>query len=187
MSKQILVITGSPRKQGNSDMLADAFIKGAVSGGNKADKFMSAFNNINGCLGCNGCWSKGGFPCVQEDDFNEKLEPLLERADILVFCTPLYSFTFPAQIKAPIDRLFPYGKENRIKSLKIKESALLICGADDVEATFGATIQSYRYLIGYYKWASRAELIVTNVNEKGDVLKTDWLRQAEMLGKSFAG
>ena len=185
MNKQILVLTGSPRKQGNSDLLADAFIKGAVAGGNTVDKFMSAFHKINGCLGCNNCWSKGGLPCVQEDDFNENLAPLLERADMLVFCTPLYSYTFTAQIKAPIDRLFPYGRENRVKSLKVKETALLICGADDIEAPFSAAIQSYRYLIEYYKWTSRAELIVPNVNNKGDVLKTDWLQQAEMLGKSI--
>ena len=182
MGKQILVMTGSPRKEGNSDMLADAFIKGAVAGGHHVDKFMSAFYRLNGCLGCNCCWSTA-LPCVQEDDFNGKLAPLLEKADVLVFCTPLYAFSFPAQIKAPIDRLFPYCKKNLLRPLKVKESALIICGADDGEEPFGAAIQSYRLLAGFFGWKSRAELIVPKVNKKGDVIKTDGLRLAQELGR----
>ena len=178
-------MTGSPRPEGNSDMLADAFIKGAVAGGHKVDKFRSAFYRIGGCLGCYGCWSKGGLPCVQEDDFNDKLAPLLENADVLVLCMPLYAYTFPAQIKAPLDRLFPYGKEDYMKPLKIKETALLICGADDTEEPFGAAIESYRHLMEFFGWKSRAELIVPKVNKKGDVLNTDGLRRSEELGLNF--
>ena len=184
MSKQILVITGSPRKEGNSDMLADAFIKGAVSSRHIVDKFISAEYKISGCLGCNGCWSKG-LPCVQSDDFNEKLAPLLEKAAMLVFCMPLYAYTFPAQIKAPIDRLFPYGKESWMRPLKIKETALIICGADDGDEPFHAAVESYKHLIGFFEWQSRGELIVSSVNDKGDVKNTDGLQRAEALGKSI--
>ena len=185
MSKQILVMTGSPRKEGNSDLLAEAFIKGALAAGHKPDKFISADYRIGGCLGCNGCWSKNSLPCVQEDDFNEKLAPLLEKADILVFCMPLYAYTFPAQIKAPIDRLFPYGKEDWMKPLKVKETAMIICGADDVEEPFFPAIESYKHLIGFFGWESRGELIVPNVNHKGEVLNTDGLRKAVKLGMNM--
>ena len=184
MSKQILVITGSPRKEGNSDMLADAFIKGAAESGHTVEKFMSAFNRIGGCLACYGCWSKGT-PCVQNDDFNEKLAPLLEKADALVFCMPLYAYTFPAQIKAPLDRLFPYGKEAWMKPLKVKETALIICGADDGDEPFHAAVESYKHLIGFFEWKSLGELIVPGVNDKGDVKNTDGLQRAEILGKSI--
>ena len=184
MSKQILVITGSPRKEGNSDMLADAFIKGATASGHKVDKFMSAFHKIGGCLACNGCWSKGT-PCVQSDDFNDKLAPLLEKADVLIFCTPLYAYTFPTQIKAPLDRLFPYGKESWMKPLKVKETALIICGADDGDEPFHASVESYRHLIGFFEWKNRGELIVPSVNDKGDIKNTDGLQRAEALGKSI--
>jgi len=180
MSKQILVMTGSPRKNGNSDMLADAFIRGAESKGHSVEKFMSAFYKINGCLGCNNCWSKGN-PCVQDDDFNTELAPLLEKADVLVFCMPLYAYTFPAQIKAPVDRLFPYGKESWMKQLKVKETALIICGADDVEESFHAAVESYKHLIGFFEWKSLGELIVTGVNDKGDVKNTNGLQLAEVI------
>ena len=184
MSKNILVMTGSPRKEGNSDMLADAFIKGATSNGHTVEKFISADYKIGGCLGCNSCWSKG-VPCVQNDDFNEKLAPLLEKADILIFCMPLYAYTFPAQIKAPIDRIFPYGKETWMRPLKIKETAIIICGADDGDEPFHAAVESYKYLIGFFEWQSCGELIVPGINEKGEVNNTDGLQRAEALGKNI--
>ena len=185
MGKQVLVLTGSPRREGNSDMLADAFIKGAATTGHKVDKLISASYRINGCLGCNSCWSKGK-PCVQEDDFNEKLAPLLEKADVLVFCMPLYAYTFPTQIKAPIDRLLPYGKETCMRQLKIKETALIICGADDGEEPFHAAVESYKHLIGFFGWKNLDCLIVCGVNDKGEVKKTDALHRAEVLGKSIS-
>ncbi|MCL2420457.1 MAG: flavodoxin family protein [Defluviitaleaceae bacterium] len=184
MSKQILVITGSPRKGGNSDMLADAFIKGAEASGHTVDKFVSADHQIGGCFGCNGCWSKGT-PCVQGDDFNDKLAPLLDKADMLVFCMPLYAYSFPTQIKGPLDRLFPYGKESWMKPLKVKESAMIVCGADDVEEAFHAVKESYRHLIGFFEWKNHGELVVLGVNDKGDVKNTDGLERAEAFGKGI--
>ena len=180
MGKQILVITGSPRKNGNSDMLADAFIKGAEASGHKVDKFISTDYDINGCLGCEGCWSNER-PCVQNDDFNEKLAPLYETADVLVFCAPLYSYTFPAQIKGPIDRVYPYGK----RPLKVTETALITCGADDSEESFEGIVSTYKHLIGFFKWKSLGELIVLNVNDKGEVKNTDGLKRAEEFGRSI--
>ena len=184
MGKSILVMTGSPRAVGNSDMLADAFVKGAQSAGHAAVKFICARHKIGGCLGCNGCWSKGA-PCVQDDDFNAGLAPLLEGADALVFCAPLYAYSLPAQIKAPIDRLFPYGKEAWMRQLKVRETALIMCGADDGEDPFQPAVGSFRRLIGFFEWINRGELIVPGVNEKGDVAKTDGLARAEAFGASF--
>ena len=184
MSKQILVITGSPRKEGNSDLLADSFIKGAMLNGNKVDKFMSAFHTIGCCLGCNSCWSKG-VPCVQNDDFNDKLAPLLEKADVLAFCTPMYAYTFPTQIKAPLDRLFPYGNESWMRPLNVKEVALIICGADDGNEPFHAVIESYNSFINYFGWTNLGELIVSGVNDKGDVNNTEGLSRVEKFGKSI--
>ena len=182
MPKQILILTGSPRRNGNSDLLADAFVRGASGGGNQVDKFISADHRISGCLGCNNCW-RDGKPCVQDDEFNDTLAPLLEKADTIVFCTPLYAYSFPAQIKAPLDRLFPYGKESWMTPLKVTETALIICGADEEEESYHAAIESYRHLIGFFEWKNRGELIVPAVNDAGDVLRTDGLARAEALGK----
>jgi len=185
MGKHILVMTGSPRKKGNSDILADEFIKGAMAADHMTEKFVSASKKIGGCHGCNRCWSKNNLPCVQDDDFNRKLAPVLEQSEVLVLCMPLYAYSFPAQIKAPLDRLFPYGKEAWMRQLKIRETALIMCGADDTEEPFHAAIESYRHLIGFFGWKNLGELIVPNVNKKGDVLKTDGIRRAFELGKNI--
>ena len=82
MSKTVLVITGSPRRGGNSDQLAEALGKGAREAGHRVEKFETAFRRIAGCTACEQCWSKGR-ACVIEDDWQE-LSEKMEAADELV-------------------------------------------------------------------------------------------------------
>jgi multimeric flavodoxin WrbA len=180
--KNVLVLTGSPRKKGNSDRLAEAFIKGAVSAGHDVIKFEAAAKKIGGCKGCKKCWSKDK-PCIYRDDFDQ-LAPLLEGADVIVFCTPLYWFTFSAPIKAAIDRIYAYLSDNRRRSLKIKESFLFVCGADPDMHIFEGIIATYREIVSYMKWTERGVLAVPKVQDKGDIEGTDALLKAEEMGKA---
>ncbi len=102
--KNIVVITGSPRKGGNSDKMANAFIKGAASRGHKLAKIAAADMNIHGCRACDACYSTEK-PCIFHDDFNQIAGAILE-ADVIVLATPMYWFSFSAQIKALIDRWY---------------------------------------------------------------------------------
>lgn len=183
MRKNILVLTGSPRRKGNSDALADAFIKGALSNGHDVARFDTARYKIAGCTSCKTCWSKGK-PCSLDDDF-EKLAPLLEAADTIVFATPLYWFGFPAQLKAAIDRLYPYIKEVGKDRLKIKESLLLVCAADDYSSLFDGIIATYKEIAQYMDWANKGVLTITGVLDKGDIEETDALIKAEEYGKTL--
>ncbi|MHB8124577.1 MAG: flavodoxin family protein [Desulfitobacteriaceae bacterium] len=182
--KNILVLTGSPRSNGNSDMMADAFIKGALSAGHEVTKFETARKKISGCKACNTCWSKGK-PCSFQDDFDE-LAPLLEAADVIVFSTPLYWFGFPAQIKVAIDKMYAYTGKDCKRSLKIKESLLLVCGADEGMKIFDGIIATYREIANYMKWEDKGVLVEPKVNEKGDIEDTDALAKAEEYGKSLS-
>jgi len=179
MAKNILILTGSPRKGGNSDLLADAFIAGAQQSGHTTVKYATAEKNIKGCKACKTCFSKG-IPCSFPDDFNE-LAPLLEKADIVVFATPLYWFSFPVQLKSAIDKLYSFliGK----RTLMIKECVLLVCGV--AEAEYDGIVKSYKLIADYQNWMDRGIILVSGVNEKGDILKTDGLKRAENLGKSI--
>jgi multimeric flavodoxin WrbA len=181
MAKNILVLTGGPRKGGTSDLLADAFIAGAQQSGHTTVKYATAEKNIKGCKACNTCFSKG-IACSFPDDFNE-LAPLLEQADIVVFATALYWFSFPTQLKAAIDKLYSFliGK----RALKIKECVLMVCGVAVDEAEYAGIVKSYELIAHYQQWIDRGIIIVPAVKEKGDILKTDGLKRAEKLGANI--
>lgn len=183
MSKQILVITGSPRRDGNSEMMANAFIKGALSKGHNVTKFEAARKAIGGCKACGTCWSKGT-ACTFKDGFTE-LEPFLESADTIVFASPLYLFGMSAQMKAPIDKLNAYDSENCIRPLKIKESVMLICGACEGTDIFNGVIATYKSMTNYMKWENAGILAIPQIYAKGDIIKTDALIQAEQMGNSI--
>ncbi|OPL11455.1 MAG: flavodoxin [Firmicutes bacterium ML8_F2] len=183
MQKSILVLTGSPRKNGNSERMADAFIKGALAVGHEVMKFNAGLKNIGGCRACKKCWSKDE-PCIYRDDFDE-LVPLLEKADVIVFSTPLYWFTFSAQIMAPINRMYAYLEDNCKRPLKLKESLLFVCGADADVKIFDGTIATYRSIADYMNWEDRGILAVPKVQDKGDIDRTDALQKAEEFGRSL--
>ena len=176
--KNVLVITGSPRKGGNSDLLANAFIEGAKTAGNEVTLFEAARMKINGCVACNNCFTKGT-ACSFDDDFN-KLAPKLENADIIVFCTPLYWFTFPTQIKSAIDKMYSFTHTK--KKLKIKEAILMVCGGTDDANDFTGIIKTYELMLNYLGWANREILTILNLNEIGDVKKTNGPETAKNIG-----
>ena len=102
MSKKILVLSASPRKNGNSDLLCDEFIKGAQESNHICEKVFLQGQNINPCFGCEVCHDNNG-KCVQKDDMSEILEKMV-KADVIVMSTPVYFYTMDAQMKILIDR-----------------------------------------------------------------------------------
>ncbi len=180
MSKNVLIITGSPRRGGNSELMADAFIKGARAAGHEVNKFQSAVDLVDGCLACDTCWSKGK-PCSFDDGF-DTLAPMLEKADVLVLCGPLYWFTLSAQMKAALDKFYAYMRPQAPIKLKIKESMLLMCAEDTEAAAFDGPVATYKSIGNYLGLADRGILLIPGVYDKGDIHKTDALARAEKLG-----
>ena len=179
--KNILVITGSPRKDGNTDLLANAFIEGAKKAGNNTMLFDAGKAKIKGCTACNTCF-KNGHACSANDDFN-KLAPLLETADIIVFCTPLYWFSFSAQLKAAIDKMYSFSFAQ--KKLKVTETILMICAETEDKKDFEGIIKSYKLILNYQKWTNRKIVTVPHVNNVGDIKNTNALKAAKKLGASI--
>jgi multimeric flavodoxin WrbA len=106
---------------------------------------------IAGCTGCNACFSTGR-ACSAKDDFDE-IVPALENADGLALCTPLYWFSFPAQVKAVIDKLYSFYVGKR--PLKIAETALLVCVGTDDMADFDGLLKTYNLIVKYQGWKDR--------------------------------
>ena len=101
MSKNVLIISGSPRRGGNSETLCDQFAAGAKEAGNDVEKIVLREKKIGYCTGCSACEKSG--VCVQKDDMAELLEKMIA-ADVIVLATPVYFYTMDAQIKTMIDR-----------------------------------------------------------------------------------
>ena len=177
MSKKIVVITGSPRKAGNSFAMTDAFIKAAQAKGHTVTRFDAAMMNVGGCRACETCF-KSGKACSFDDDFN-KIAPAVLEADAVVFTMPVYWYSIPAQIKAVIDKLYSFCVAG--KDIAGKECALIACcEEDDLTVLDGVRIPIERSA-ALIKWQIVGEVLVPGILNTGDIEKTDGCRQAAAL------
>ena len=177
MAKKIVVLTGSPRKKGNSIAMTEAFIAAAQKKGHQITRFDTAQMQINGCRACDTCFSQGK-ACSFDDDFN-KIAPEIEAADVVVFTMPVYWYTMPAQIKAPIDKLYSLVVGQR--DIAGKQCALIACCEEDDMSVLDGVLMPYQKSIALLKWTSIGEVLITGVLAVGDIDKTDGCQQAAAL------
>lgn len=175
---KILVITGSPRKNGNSNTLADYFIKGAKDSGHNVVRFDSAFKNVHPCIACNKCGMNG--QCVFKDDFEFVRNNIVD-ADAVIFATPMYYFGISARIKAVIDRF--YAINGQIHTLK--KSALIMTYADTSPKEAEPIINHYETLLRYLGWSDAGKIIASGVWTEGDAARTQYPKAAYELGKNI--
>lgn len=102
--KNVLIISSTPRKNGNSEVLAREFARGATDAGHKAEIIFLRDYNLKYCIGCYACSDTG--KCIHKDEMNSLQEKLL-KADVIVFATPVYFYSMSGQLKVFIDRLVP--------------------------------------------------------------------------------
>lgn len=184
MAKKVLIINGSPRANGNTDVLADALATGARRAGHAAEAVTIRSLNIKPCIGCYGCAAKKGDPCVQKDDMKE-IYTRFDEAQVIVFASPLYWWQLTAQMKTVIDRLFAVAA-SRDMHIPQREVALLIAAGDAREENFAQIIPYYdTCLVKNLNWTDRGMVLAGGVNMPGDVAKTPFLKQAEALGASL--
>ncbi|MCQ2546836.1 MAG: flavodoxin family protein [Clostridia bacterium] len=124
---KILLLSGSPRKNGNSSAMADAFTAGAESAGHEVVRFDVAKMNIAGCQGCEYCHTQGDGQCIQQDDMYE-IYPHLMDCDAIVFASAVYYWTLTAQLQAALHRFYAIGKPAKAK----KFAYMLSSGSPDV-------------------------------------------------------
>lgn len=174
---KIVVITGSPRKNGNSFAMTDAFIKEAEQKGHTVSRFDAAFLKIGGCHACMTCY-KTGKACSFDDDFN-LIAPAILEADAVVFSMPVYWYSIPAQIKGVIDRLFSLVVDG--KDIAGKKCALITCCEEDDMTVMDGVRIPIRRSAALLKWNIVGEVAVPGVLNVGDIDKTDGCRQAAEL------
>ncbi len=177
MSKKIVVITGSPRKDGNSFAMTDAFIKAAESKGHSVVRFDAAMMNLGGCHACETCF-KTGKACSFDDDFNIIAPEILD-ADAVVLTMPVYWYSIPAQIKCVIDHIYSFCVAG--KDIAGKKCGLIACCEEnDVTVLDGVRIPVERSA-ALLKWDMFGEVLVPGVLNVGDIAKTDGCARAAAL------
>jgi len=136
--KHVLVISSSPRKNANSDILADQVIAGAKAAGAGVEKVRLAALKIGYCVACEACQKSRDTFCVQKDDMRD-LYPKLLKADVLVFASPVYWFAVSGQMKVFLDRTYALGGGGDWTALKGKKAACLFTYADPNPLESGVT------------------------------------------------
>lgn len=173
---KIVVLNGSPRKNGNTEKLAGAFTRGAESAGHQVNQFSVRDTQVNGCLACDYCARNEG-RCVQNDGMQDINAALLE-ADTVVFASPSYYFGWTAQLKAIVDRFYAASE-----SYPVSSAAMLVALGGDARTDASAAIESYKSIIGFLKWRDAGMVIVDGVNDRDDILGNPGLLEAEELGR----
>lgn len=181
MSK-IVVITGSPRAKGNSFAMTQAFVEAAKANGHEVVRFDAAMaKNLGGCHACETCF-KTGKACSFDDDFNTIAPDILD-ADGIVFSTPVYWYSIPAQVKCVIDRLYSFAVAGKDIAGK-KYGIIACCEEDDMTVLDGVRVPLERSA-ALLKWEQAGEVLVPGVLNVGDINKTDGCAQAAALAEKF--
>ncbi len=177
MNKKVLVLAGSPRKGGNSDLLCDEFIRGARESGCIAEKIYMQDLKISPCRACYGCRGTGS--CVQKDNMAELLDKMID-ADVIVLATPVYFYSMDGQMKTMIDRTLP--RYTEIENKDFYFIATAAAGAGAIKRTADA-LRGFTDCLPGAK--VRGVIYGSGVYQKGEVRRTDAFRQAFTAGQSL--
>lgn len=178
MNKKVLILSGSPRKGGNSDLLCDEFLRGVKESGNEVEKIRVAEMNIGCCKACYYCRNSGG-KCVIKDDMAEVLQKMID-ADVIVLASPVYFYSINAQLKAVIDRTVA-----RWLEVKNKEFYYILTCADADRDSCMTTLSCLRGYADCVNGAVEKGVIFgTGVYEKGKIKDTPAMQQAYKMGKA---
>ena len=174
---KIVVLKGSPRPNGNSNALADEFIRVAKENGHEIFEFDCTHHHIGGCLGCDKCGMRN--PCVQRDDF-DLLRPELIEADMIVFSTPIYYFGVSGQLKNVIDRFYSVHDVMNHK----KTYFFATMGNPNVHVA-DPSAAMYDKMVRYLEWTDGGKILANGIWAKGAIKGTKFMYMAYNYGKEL--
>lgn len=177
---KIVMLTGSPHRQGTSALLADEFIAGASSKGHTIIRFDTAFEKVGPCRACYYCNEHNG-ECIQQDAM-QKILPEVLSADMLVLVTPLYYYNMTAQLKTVIDRMMPRREE--LRKHRMKTAMLVTCGSNTAW-NMDAVMAQYKVLQQYLPWEDQGVVLAKHVFARKDIEGTEYPAAARALGSSL--
>lgn len=177
MAKKVLILSGSPRKNGNSAMLCEQFAKGAEEAGSSVELLYVRDKKINYCIACYHCKKEG--ICSIKDDMAEILDKM-DKADVIVMASPVYFYSINAQMKALIDRVVA-----RWLTIQNKEFYYIITAAEEESFVKDCTLECLRGLAKCLKGSvEKGYLFGGGVYEAGIIMDTPYMQQAYDMGKT---
>ncbi|MBE6038413.1 MAG: flavodoxin family protein [Anaerofustis stercorihominis] len=176
--KNVLILSGSPRKNGNSDTLCNEFLRGAVDAGNDVEKIFLDEKNIGFCKGCMYCRTHDG-KCVIDDDAAEILDKF-EAADVIVLASPVYFYSIVAQMKTFIDRM-----SARWTRTKNKEFYYILTAAETTDTVMDCSLECFRGLQVCLKGSVEKGVILgKGLSKPTDAKNSAFMQVAYDMGKN---
>lgn len=176
---KILVIKGSPHKNGSSNLLAGELIRGTKEAGHEVKEFDAGNADIHPCMGCGHCGMDGD--CIYKDDMLTA-KTLIMDADMLVFVTPVYYFGMSAQLKALIDRFYSFTMKVSGKGFK---TAFITAAWDSDEDVMPYIKSHYEKLCRYMNFRDQGMVLGTGCGRPGVTKESPFMRKAYELGRSL--
>jgi multimeric flavodoxin WrbA len=180
---KILILKGSPREKGNSAILADRAAHAARDAGARVESIYLHGLDIRACDACDEC--KNG-QCIIEDDM-QSVYPKVAEADAFIFASPVYWFTYSAQLKLCIDRWYGYQSSGWKEVGHKKFGIILTYGDTDLDTSGGINaIHTFETMVRYLK-GEILGIVHGSLSDVGDAEKhPELLQQAYDLGKKLA-
>lgn len=177
MAENVLILSTSPRKKGNSAALAEAFAEGARKAGNRAEVVSLCGMKLEFCRGCLACQKTGR--CIIDDDV-QSLLPKIHDADVLVFATPIYYYEMSGQMKTLIDRINPLFDSD----YRFTDVYFLSAAAEDAEGVDARAIEGLGGFIDCFERAHFAgSVFAGGVTAPGEIAGHPALATAREMGR----
>ncbi len=172
---------GSPRKNGNTEILVDTVLAGAKENGALTEKVFLSKLEIAPCRACDSCRKTG--KCIHEDAMVELIERMKE-ADVWVLGTPVYWWGPTAQFKAFLDRW--YGVYNQ-GIFKGKDIVLVVALESNHESVYNPILGMFDGIMAYLEMNHVGTVLATGVYEKEAVNDhPEYIDTAREIGKKVA-
>lgn len=178
MGKKVLILSGSPRKGGNSDLLCDEFMRGAIKAGHEVEKIRVQEKKIACCTACYACRDTG--ICAIKDDMAELIQKMID-CDVMVLASPVYFYSVDAQLKAVIDR-----SVCRWTEVRNKEMYYIMTAADSEQSSMETTLACFRGYAECVQGAVEKGIIFgTGVYHAGEIKNSKAMQEAYEMGENI--
>ncbi len=184
--KRVLIVAASPRKSGNSTLLALRAAEGVKAEGGEADIVPIGHLKIAPCNACNSCITKPEAACVIKDDMQPLYQKIRNSQGIL-FATPVYWFNMSAQMKLFIDRAYAIQDKGCWAFTGKDVGVILTYGDEDVFASGGTNaLRSFQDVFAFAQ-ANYVGSVYGSADKAGDIRTNEKLLQkAYDLGRRLA-